>query len=494
LDWADNGRVLKAWAGSVYGESHWSRLIQGADFYFRDGLTYPRRTASGFSPRVVPEGCLFDAQAPCIFPKDRQSTLAIIGLLISRPATVLIDAQVAAADAATSGSAARTYEVGVIGAIPIPSMDRKHAEEVGRRVKRIWEIKQAWDARDETSRFFSSAGLRFFLAEGLHNGAERLTRDREEGILEIIKLGGQIDGESMRLYRLDNAAVKEIENECGRHPDELPQSTEIDAATLSALYTSGIDNVIDKQVAEGGGSRSVTKKTYVADRLIELLAVKFGVHPSSIIQKRRDLGLARRQELVDVARCMVSFLAGCVFGRWDLCQATVARNGVNSPDPFAPLPVCPPGQLQNAQGLPLEKDEVRRLKDEGKWNYPIEIPWDGILVNDPNHLLDVERRVRELLEIIWEDRAETIEQEACEILGVKSLRDYSGSLPAFSRTTSNAIPRAAGNRPSTGRYPPSLVAIHSGFTTTGLPITPYTPRWPISLTQSSNRCAMKFPI
>ncbi|MGE0682722.1 MAG: hypothetical protein AB7P69_17695 [Candidatus Binatia bacterium] len=66
------------------------------------------------------------------------------------------------------------------------------------------------------------------------------------------------------------------------------------------------------------------------------------------------------------------------------------------------------------------------------WNYPIEIPWDGILVDDPGHPLDIETRVREVIEIIWgegkaEDgkrKAEQIESEACEILGVKSLRDY----------------------------------------------------------------------
>src|SRR5262249_27576787 len=38
--------------------------------------------------------------------------------------------------------------------------------------------------------------------------------------------------------------------------------------------------------------------------------------------------------------------------------------------------------------------------------------------------LDIERGVREVIEIIWKDRAEAIEHEACEILGVKSLRDY----------------------------------------------------------------------
>ena len=34
------------------------------------------------------------------------------------------------------------------------------------------------------------------------------------------------------------------------------------------------------------------------------------------------------------------------------------------------------------------------------------------------------RRVREVLDLIWKDKAHAIEQEACEILGVKDLRDY----------------------------------------------------------------------
>jgi hypothetical protein len=108
-------------------------------------------------------------------------------------------------------------------------------------------------------------------------------------------------------------------------------------------------------------------------------------------------------------------------GRWDIRTATGEKAAPELPDPFAPLPLCSPGQLQNALGLPVEKAESEKLKAEG---YPIEIPWDGILVDDPNHPLDVERRVREVIEIIWKDRAEAIEHEACEILEVKSLRDY----------------------------------------------------------------------
>lgn len=108
---------------------------------------------------------------------------------------------------------------------------------------------------------------------------------------------------------------------------------------------------------------------------------------------------------------------GCAFGRWDIRYATGEKAAPELPDPFAPLPICPPGMLQNVQGLPARLEDVPSA-------YPVRIPWDGILVDDPNHPLDIERRVREVIEVIWKERAAAIEQEACEILGVKSLRDY----------------------------------------------------------------------
>jgi hypothetical protein len=120
---------------------------------------------------------------------------------------------------------------------------------------------------------------------------------------------------------------------------------------------------------------------------------------------------------IDSMTASVHYIVGCVFGRWDIRYATGEQAAPELPDPFAPLPICPPGQLQNAQGLPARPADVPA-------EYPVLIPWDGILVDDPNHPLDIERRVRESIEIIWKDRAEAIEHETCEILGVKSLRDY----------------------------------------------------------------------
>ena len=85
------------------------------------------------------------------------------------------------------------------------------------------------------------------------------------------------------------------------------------------------------------------------------------------------------------------------------------------PDPFDPLPVCSPGMLQEPDGLPATQNPH---------GYPLRIVWDGILVDDPDHPDDIIRRVRDVLELIWKDRADAIEKEACEILGVAELRDY----------------------------------------------------------------------
>jgi len=113
---------------------------------------------------------------------------------------------------------------------------------------------------------------------------------------------------------------------------------------------------------------------------------------------------------------LVSYLVGAPFGRWDVRYATGEKSAPELPDPFAALPACPPGMLQDDQGLPATPGDVLA-------SY-LRISWPGILVDDEGHPEDVEGRVREALRMIWGERAEAIEQEACEILGIRALRDY----------------------------------------------------------------------
>jgi hypothetical protein len=57
-------------------------------------------------------------------------------------------------------------------------------------------------------------------------------------------------------------------------------------------------------------------------------------------------------------------------------------------------------------------------------DYPVRVDWDGILVDNPDHADDLVRRVRDVLQVLWSEQADTTELEVCQILGVRDLRKY----------------------------------------------------------------------
>ena len=106
-----------------------------------------------------------------------------------------------------------------------------------------------------------------------------------------------------------------------------------------------------------------------------------------------------------------SYALGCCFGRWDIRAISERQNTPKLSDLLESLPDIPPGTLQvSNHNLPK--------------SYPLRINWEGILVDDAEHPDDIVCRVREVLEIIWNERHEVVERELCEQLGVKELRDY----------------------------------------------------------------------
>jgi hypothetical protein len=115
-----------------------------------------------------------------------------------------------------------------------------------------------------------------------------------------------------------------------------------------------------------------------------------------------------------IAVSLIMYAVGVAFGRWDLRKCI--QDSESEFDPFADLPVCPVGMLQEHDGLPI--------KNVPDGNYPVTISPSGILPDDPVHQDDVIRRIREMFEAVWHHTAETIEKEACETLGVKDLREY----------------------------------------------------------------------
>lgn len=141
---------------------------------------------------------------------------------------------------------------------------------------------------------------------------------------------------------------------------------------------------------------------------------------------------------------LLQYAVGCVFGRWDIRMALNSELIPKPADPFDPLPVCPPGTLVGPDGLPANKDTIvsetwLRQRPNAitlppdelggndvipKEEYPLEVAWDGILVDDPTHPGDIVRRVRHVLVLLFPNRATFIENEICDLLGVKDIRDY----------------------------------------------------------------------
>jgi hypothetical protein len=155
--WKHNGKEIKAWVVCNPSDSkttHWSRRVANSDFFFKPGITWPRRTTSGMSMRVLPSGCIFADKGPSAFFRNGSSTmLATLAFCHSAPFQSLIGLQLAAADVA-----ARSYEVGIIQKTPIPSLANKSTYLL-RLAHSSWSIKLASDAANLTSHAFVAPAL-----------------------------------------------------------------------------------------------------------------------------------------------------------------------------------------------------------------------------------------------------------------------------------------------------------------------------------------------
>ncbi|MGV8119622.1 MAG: BREX-1 system adenine-specific DNA-methyltransferase PglX [Candidatus Xenobiia bacterium LiM19] len=120
-----------------------------------------------------------------------------------------------------------------------------------------------------------------------------------------------------------------------------------------------------------------------------------------------DISTSFVSDIIETNKMLMSYCIGCTLGRWNIRYSLDKSIIIKLPDPFDPLPIYSPGMLQE---IPAD--------------YPIVIDADGILVDDEAHSDDIVRRVRDVLALLWKERAGDIEKEACEILCVKGLREY----------------------------------------------------------------------
>jgi len=341
VNWEDDGKQLQAVNREVNGST--AQVRQASRYWYKPGITYSKRSAKGFTARVLPADIVFSSNGPAIFPIGSTDNRYLIGWINSKPIRAILHSQSNFGDYST-GAVKRLPWIPSDGGIEVQNLT-KATDELLLEFIRI-------DSHCETSPYFKAPYT-------------------------------DISGKDSSVQSVSNyARVCEMLN-------ELQQSW---SEYVSRLYriplSSWIDDALDLTDAEASEEGDDNDDD---------------ANPS----------FNSLQYYNDVA----SWCIGTVLGRWDIRSAICDDGLARIPDPFASLPLCPPGMLQNSQGLPATEAELPP-------DYPLRISWSGILVDDRNHPEDIESRILEGATVIWKERARAIENEACEILGVPSLREY----------------------------------------------------------------------
>ena len=348
VNWCRDGLELKAWASSLYNNSHWSRIIKNVEHYFRPGLTGWRRISVRTCAIPLPAGSIFGDSGPAIFTTQRDLPAAA-----ARFCSYVFDdfLSVQHGQGVECQTHRKTYEVGMFQRLPWKSETTPTLEalvnDASREVRRL-------RSSEETARCFLVPSQ-----------------------ISVVALEQAVS----TLLRVEECVASEYD------------------VTIESLLSGGDD---------------CEKTKLVRDENTRVLKLAGGFPDQKTAAHNR-----------------ISYAVGCVYGRWDIRYTLGTRKASDPPGPFDALPVCSPGMLTGDDGLPASS-----TPDE----YPTEIQWDGILVDDAgldgNHAKpnDILRRVRDVLKMLHGDNTENTEQEICEVLKLDDLRDlFRGSCQFFER-------------------------------------------------------------
>jgi SAM-dependent methyltransferase len=372
--WEDDGAELKAYASNLRSgrgwSAHWTAVLNSYEHYFRPGITWPARPHGRGSFALLPSGMIFTHMGMALLGESQQ-LLSRLCVMNSRVYLGLLNLLMPRGSDGTQGM---KYELGYIRKIPMPhSIDERELQKSLNEYARaaVAYARRRFHDQETSSYFTGPIGLSS--AQTLRNYLSN-ARDRRTEVQKAISNKLQdIDRFVAEAYSLSDSDTKSLQDSVIRHED----------------------------IVEGPPSDDELLHDYC------------------------------------------SWVVGAILGRWDLRIALDPTLAPRLGDIFAPTRTYSPATLIGPDGLPARRNEIvskewlqarqdASTPPEGSVEspsiqdseYPLAVDWDGILVDDPNHADDIVHRVRDVLELLWDHRADTIEGETCEILGIKDLRTY----------------------------------------------------------------------
>lgn len=394
---------------------------QNTACYFRPGLTYPMRTTSNYSPRILPRGCIFNVQGNSIFEKTDSEKILLASLAVLATSTFESFTRLKSrvGDMTSAGGAGFAYTPGLIGSMPFPRLEDKSVEILSGLAKSCVNIERHKDTYVETSNLFVRSALAYQSESLLENFLEFIKEEQNAESDELF-LCGEIEIETQKVYKFTQSDAEEVKEQFSVPVAHLPSDSSLDHEALKKLYLSGYDPS-NRTVEQATQQREMAKDRHL--RLEEICQLA-KINPKSFSEIRNVHGWYREEELICQVEKLISYIVGVCFGRWDIRYSTGEYQYPQLPDFFDVLPACPRGLLQNENCLPVESISIPK-------NYPLSISWSGILMDGEGVGEDIVALSRKVFEVIWKDRAQDIEHEACKILGVRNLREYFQRPAAF---------------------------------------------------------------
>ena len=398
VDWGKGGEILKTFLADkrlrLQGSADWTPWLNHSEFYFEEGLTYPERTTSDFSPRVLPAGAAFSGTGIAIQFRERTHALAYLAGSYTRVFKMVTESFVGSGDNAFSGSAAKRYRSGLLNQIPAPltHVDLSQCEEI-RQCKSIY-----WSsaAMDETAATFAGSHIR--AGGSLAESAADVVRWKMRGFARVLRNNLAVEIVVRDYYDFDERDGTVLDDLVGPHPElycALPPERVNEAVSL---FASDSEELMARAISALGARRQLTKKSFIADRRLELISHLMCVSASSLAEQLAVVAPPSRIDLECAAVDEVSFAIGVAFGRWHSNARPDLDRVISLEQIFAP-PVS--------------------AASAGKKSSPI-------LVDDEGHPRDILAAVRLALEERWGSQGDYVCAEIDELLCTAQgdLRDW----------------------------------------------------------------------
>jgi hypothetical protein len=291
VNWKSEGSELKAWAGSLYNGSHWSRILKNTHLFLRPGLTWPLRGIK-FSAQAVPRGSVFSVAGKMAFVEQRElpEFLALFNALVFDKFIAFFAGKVGGVQ----------YEVGLIQSVPVPDLNEPARMRLQFLARRGWSLMRSLDTCTEISHAFTLPVLLEIAGKTLIARAGAWTEHIRAVEAELATIQAEIDERCFELYGIADA----------------------DRQSMTEGFVSDED---ETGITDEGENTELGEDGNPGDNA----------------------------DAVSLTAELVSWAVGVAFGRFDVRLASGARVVLDEPEPFEPLPVCSAAMLTGDDGLPL---------------------------------------------------------------------------------------------------------------------------------------------